>query len=311
MANDPLLRGLFVPIVTPFDSSGAVAVDDLEELAGRYLDSGAAGIVALGTTGESATLESKEKQMVVEACARACEPRLAPLVVGAGSNDTRASIAATRSLGSMPGVVACLSVVPYYVRPSEAGIVEHFKALARASPVPLVVYNIPYRTGRGLGPASILELARTDGVVGLKQATGALDGDTLEILACAPAGFSVLAGDDAFVFPTVLLGGAGAIAASSHVCTEHFVEMIDAGLARRLDEGRVRAEALLPVVRSLFAEPNPSVIKGVLHAQGLIPTPDLRMPMSSASLESVDHALEMIEQAEQALRSPGRSPSSP
>ncbi|MGH9023542.1 MAG: 4-hydroxy-tetrahydrodipicolinate synthase [Acidimicrobiia bacterium] len=311
MANDTLLRGLFVPIVTPFDSSGAVAVDDLEELAGRFLDAGAAGIVALGTTGESATLESKEKQMVVEACARACEPRLAPLVVGAGSNDTRASVAAARSLGSMPGVVACLTVVPYYVRPSEAGIVEHFKVLAEASPVPLVIYNIPYRTGRGLGPASILELARTDGVIGLKQATGALDGDTLELLAAAPARFSVLAGDDAFILPTVLLGGAGAIAASSHVCTEHFVEMIDAALGGRLDEGRARAEALYPVVRSLFAEPNPSVIKGVLHAQGLIPTADLRLPMTAASVQAVDHALELIEQAEQVLRSAPEATSSP
>ena len=116
----------------------------------------------------------------------------------------------------------------------------------------------------------------------MKQAVGALDADTLEILAGAPRDFSVLGGDDPFLFPTVLMGGAGAICAAAHVCTERFVAMIECGLAGKVDDGRAHAEALLPVVQACFAEPNPSVFKGVLHAQGRIPTPDVRLPLVDA-----------------------------
>ena len=113
----------------------------------------------------------------------------------------------------------------------------------------------------------------------MKQAVGALDADTLEILAGAPRDFSVLGGDDPFLFPTVLMGGAGAICAAAHLCTERFVAMIECGLAGKVDDGRAHAEALLPVVQACFAEPNPAVFKGVLHAQGRIPTPDVRLPL--------------------------------
>jgi len=181
------------------------------------------------------------------------------------------------------------------VRPSEAGIVAHYRAFAEASPVPVVLYNIPYRTGRGIGAASILELARTPNIAGIKQAVGGIDADTLEVLANLPEGFSVLGGEDPYLYPTVLLGGTGAIAASAHVCTERFVAMIECGLAGKLDEGRAYEEALLPVVQACFAEPNPSVFKGVLHAQGRIPTPDLRLPLLTASTDSIDRTLAAID----------------
>lgn len=297
MATEVGLRGVYVPLITPFDVAGSVAVDSVEALCHRYLDAGATGVVALGTTGENAALDADERRLVVDTCARVCAQRSAPLIVGAGTNSTAASIAAVQALRGTPALVAVLSVVPYYVRPSEAGIVEHFRAVAAASPAPLVLYNIPYRTGRALGAASLLELARDPGVAGLKQAVGGIDQDTLEVLAGAPEGFAVLGGDDAFLFPTVLMGGRGAIAASAHVCTDRFVAMIECGLAGKVDEGRSHAEALLPVVRSLFAEPNPAVIKGVLHAQGYIPTADLRLPMTPASRPSVDAALEAIASA--------------
>lgn len=297
MTGNTGLRGIYVPLITPFDASGAVAVDVVERLCREYLDAGAAGIVALGTTGEYAALDAAERQSVIDACARVCVEHSAPLIVGAGTNSTKTSIAAVEALRGTPGLVATLTVVPYYVRPSEAGIVEHFRLVANASPVPIVVYNIPYRTGRVLSAASVLELARDPNVAGLKQAVGGIDQDTLEILAGAPEGFSVLGGDDPYLFPTVLMGGQGAIAASAHVCTERFVAMIECGLAGKVDEGRAHAEALLPVVRSLFAEPNPSVIKGVLHAQGRIPTAELRMPMTGAAQTSVDAALAAIEAA--------------
>lgn len=297
MTSELRLRGVYVAIVTPFGAGGEVAQPALEGLVHGYLDAGAAGIVALGTTGESAALDGEEKRAVIETCSRACAERGTQLVVGAGTNNTAASIPALEALSGVPAVVAALTVVPYYVRPTEAGIIEHFRALAKTSPVPLVVYNIPYRTGRALGSASILELARTPNVAGLKQAVGSIDLDTLEVLAGAPEGFAVLGGDDAYLYPTVLMGGSGTIAASANVLTDRFVAMIECGLAGKLEEGRAHAEALLPVVKRLFAEPNPAVIKGVLHAQGRIPTPDLRLPMTAASPGAVEAALAAIEAA--------------
>jgi 4-hydroxy-tetrahydrodipicolinate synthase len=223
-----------------------------------------------------------------------CGDTGAQLIVGAGTNDTRTTIARHEELAGVPGVAASLAVVPYYVRPSEAGIVAHVTAVAERSPVPLVLYNVPYRTGRGLGATSLLELAAHPDVVGLKQAVGGVDADTLRVLAGAPPSFSVLGGDDAFLLPIVLMGGAGAIAAAAHVRTADFVQMIDDGLAGRVEDARTPAQALLPVVLALFAEPNPAVIKGVLHAQGRIPTPDVRMPLSAASKSAVEDALAAI-----------------
>ena len=295
MASQVNLRGVYVAAVTPFGRDGSVALDALEALAHGWLDAGAAGIVALGTTGEAAALETDEKQAVIDVCARVCAERSAQLIVGAGTNNTAASVAAVEALAGTPALVAALSVVPYYVRPSEAGIVEHFKAVAAASPVPLVVYNIPYRTGRALGSASLLELANTPNIAGVKQAVGSIDLDTLEVLAGAPSGFVVLGGDDAYLYPTVLMGGAGTVAASANIATERFVAMIECGLAGKLEEGRAASEALLPLVKRLFAEPNPAVIKGVLHALGKIPTPTLRLPMTAASTAAVDAALAALE----------------
>jgi 4-hydroxy-tetrahydrodipicolinate synthase len=295
MASDLGLRGVYVAAVTPFGRDGEVALEALEALVHGFLDAGAAGIVALGTTGESAALEKEEKQAVIDVCAKACAERSAQLIVGAGTNNTAASVAAVEALRGTPALVAALSVVPYYVRPSEAGIVEHFKAVAAASPVPLVVYNIPYRTGRALGSASLLALAGVPNIAGVKQAVGSIDLDTLEVLAGAPPGFALLGGDDAYLFPTVLMGGAGTIAASANIATERFVAMIECGLASKLEEGRALAEALLPLVKRLFAEPNPAVIKGVLHATGKIPSPSLRLPMTAASTAAVDAALTALE----------------
>jgi 4-hydroxy-tetrahydrodipicolinate synthase len=287
---------VYVAAVTPFGRDGEVALAALETLVHGFLDAGAAGVVALGTTGEAAALAKEEKQAVIDVCASACAERSAQLIVGAGTNNTAASVDAVGALRGTPALAAALSVVPYYVRPSEAGIVEHFKVVAAASPVPLVVYNIPYRTGRALGSASLLELAGVPNIAGVKQAVGSIDLDTLEVLAGAPRdGFAVLGGDDAYLFPTVLMGGAGTIAASANIATDRFVAMIECGLAGKLEEGRTASEALLPLVKRLFAEPNPAVIKGVLHATGKIPSPSLRLPMTAASTAAVDAALTSLE----------------
>jgi len=291
MTGSPALRGVYVPVVTPFDDGGAVDTTALERLATRCLDDGAAGIVALSTTGESTSLDPAEQADVVAACARACAAFGRDLIVGAGTNDTRTTIARHRALADVPGVTASLAVVPYYVRPSEAAIVAHFRAVAAESPVPVVLYNVPYRTGRGLGARALLELAATDNIIGVKQAVGGIDADSLTLLAERPDGFTVLGGDDPYLFPLCVMGAAGAIAASAQISTGRFVAMVDAGVAGRVDSGRMQAEALLPLALSLFAEPSPAVIKGVLHADGSLPTPDVRMPLANASAAAVETAL--------------------
>jgi 4-hydroxy-tetrahydrodipicolinate synthase len=282
---------LLVPVVTPFDQDGRVDEEALERHALEILGAGASGIVAAATTGEATALDDDERAAVISICARVCAAGNAVLVVGAGTYNTRETIARHEELADVPTVRASLAVVPYYVRPSEAAIVAHFQAVAERSPVPLIVYNIPYRTARGLGSAALLELAQTDNVVGVKQAVGGIDADTLQVLTQAPQGFSVLGGDDAFLLPLVLMGGAGAIAASANVATDHYAAMIDAGLAGDVVEGRRIAEALLPLTLALFAEPSPAVIKALLHAEGRIPTPHVRMPLADASPVACEQAL--------------------
>ncbi len=297
MAADLELRGVWIPLITPFAADGSVDTAAVERLAHEYLEAGAAGIVALGTTGEAPALDHDEKQLVIDACSRACVAHGAPLMVGTGTNSTRSTIAATKAIAGTPAVSCALVVVPYYVRPSEAGVVAHMQAVAAESPVPVVVYNVPYRTGRGLSAPSILELARTPNVAGMKQAVGALDADTLEVLRDMPSGFSMLCGDDAYIAPVVLLGGHGAIAAAAHVCTERFVAMVECALHGKIDDCRRHAEALLAVVQAGFAEPNPAVFKAVLHAQGRIATPDVRAPMTNASAAALTRMLAAVQSA--------------
>jgi 4-hydroxy-tetrahydrodipicolinate synthase len=146
---------------------------------------------------------------------------------------------------------------------------------------------------------TMLELASMPNIAGVKQAVNGIDIATLRILAEAPPSFAMLGGDDPYLLPTALIGGAGAICASAHVCTERFVAMIECGLAGKVDEGRAHHEVLLPVVQACFAEPNPAVFKGVLARQGIIPTADVRLPLVNASEGAVDRALEAIAAASQ------------
>jgi 4-hydroxy-tetrahydrodipicolinate synthase len=294
MTAAPDLTGTWAPLVTPFTEDDRVDVDALERLAERLLEEGCTGLVALGTTGEPATLDDAERALVVATCAGVCSRRGRPLIVGAGTNSTRASVAAVQALAGTPALVAALVVVPYYTRPSEAGVVAHLAAVAAASPVPIVVYNIPYRTGRGLGAESLLELAATPGVAGVKQAVGALDRDTLEVLAQRPPTFHVLAGDDAFIAPSVLMGASGAIAAAAHVCTASFVALVEAARCGHLAEVRRLAASLGRVVDAGFAEPNPAVWKAALHARGELATPSVRAPLLAASTASTAALLEAM-----------------
>jgi 4-hydroxy-tetrahydrodipicolinate synthase len=293
MPSSSEFRGVYLPLLTPFATDGSVDLPGLERLAHHYLDAGLAGLVALGTTGEPSTLTSSERRTVVEVCSNVCIQRNAQLIVGPGTNSTAGTVADVQRLADVDGIAAALCLVPYYTRPGQAGIIAHFETVADASPLPVMMYNIPYRTGEALEPDGLLRLAEHPNIVGVKQSVG-LDADTLRILAESPSDFAVLCGEDAYVFPTTLLGGSGAISASAHVCPKRIVDMVTAGMNGRIEEGRAQHDRLLPVIRAAFAEPSPTVFKGILHRQGLIASPAVRLPLVEASTASVDTAMAAI-----------------
>jgi 4-hydroxy-tetrahydrodipicolinate synthase len=288
------LRGLFIPLITPFTADGDLATDALERLAHAVLDAGAAGLVALGTTGEPATLSIAERHAVLDICAGVSRDRGAILIAGAGSNDTASTVRALQDLAVWPEVSAALTVVPYYTRPTEDGVIAHFTRLAADSPVPVLVYNIPYRTGTYLSGQVLRELARIPGIAGIKHAVGSIDQDTLTLMAGLPEGFAVLAGDDAFASPLLALGATGGILASAQLRTGEFAELIAAWRSGQAAQARELGHRLVPLSAALFAEPNPVVIKGVLHAQGKIPSPAVRLPLLPARDDTVQAVLSLL-----------------
>ena len=279
------LTGLYVPLITPFDHYGAVASDALEALAHQVLDAGATGLVALGTTGEPATLTPAERRSVMDVATRVCRERHAPLLAGANTTEDLCALA------EWPEVSAALSVVPPFTRPGEAGVLAYFTRLASGSPVPLVVYDVPHRTGQYLSAGTLRRLAGVPGVAGLKYAPGGINGDTVALLASRPGGLAILGGDDVFISPLLALGADGGILASAHFATAEFVRL--AALWRKGDvtAARTLGGQLSTLSAALFAEPNPTVIKAVLHAQGRIPTPAVRLPLLPAQPGSADTAL--------------------
>jgi 4-hydroxy-tetrahydrodipicolinate synthase len=288
------LAGLFVPLITPFNPEGDLAEGALERLAHRVLDDGATGIVALGTTGEAASLTASEKSQVLAICSRVCRERAAPLIVGAGTNDTARSAAEIAALAEYRDIRAALVVVPFYNRPGEAGVIEHFRTLAGAAAVPLIIYNIPYRTGQQVSWRAMARLAETPGVAGVKHAAGSIDQDTIAMMAGRPPGFSVLGGDDPLLSPLLALGADGGITASAHVSTAEFARLISLWRDGKADDARELGHRLAPLSKALFAEPNPVVIKSVLHRMGQIPSPSVRLPLVPASVESTEDALRAV-----------------
>ncbi|AWS45011.1 dihydrodipicolinate synthase family protein [Streptosporangium sp. 'caverna'] len=288
------LRGVHIPLITPFAENGELAVEALEGLAHAVLDEGAAGLVALGTTAEVAMLSEKERQAVLETCARVCRERNAPLMVGAGSADTRSTAEALDALKAWPEVTAALVTVPSFVRPSEAGVLAHFTALAERTPVPLVIYNIPYRTGQSVGVATLRRLGELPMVTGVKHAVGGVDLDTVMLLADLPADFAVLAGDDPYFSALLALGASGGILASAHLHTARFVELEQAWRSGDAERARALGHSLSALSASVFTEPNPTVLKGVLHAQGRIPTASVRLPLVPAGSTSIKGVLKLL-----------------
>jgi 4-hydroxy-tetrahydrodipicolinate synthase len=214
-----------------------------------------------------------------------------PLLVGVGGSSTAATVA---EVSALPPSVAAMVVIPPYTRPGEAGVLAHFRAVAAAATGPVLAYHVPYRTGQALTTAALLELAAIPNVTGIKLADGAISADTVAFLAAAPPDFTILGGDDAVISPLLALGARGGILASAHVATADFAALHAAWRDGDVATARALGARLAGLSAALFAEPNPAVVKAVLHAQGRIPTPAVRMPLLPATTAARDRALSLL-----------------
>lgn len=270
-----IFSGIWVPVVTPF-ADGAVDHAALRSLVRLYAEAGVAGLVALGTTGEPAALEAAEQDAVLATIL--AEAGALPVLVGVSGNHVASVQARIAELNEIP-VAGLLISAPYYIRPSQAGLIEYFTTLADFSRKPVVLYDIPYRTGVRLELETLLTLAAHPRIQAVKDCAGALDTTLALIL---DGRLQVLAGDDINLYNTLCMGGTGAIAASAHVHPERFVSLYCALREGRLDEGRRIFHTLVPLIQALCAEPNPGPVKAALAAQGMIGN-ELRAPMTRAS----------------------------
>ena len=270
--------GLWVPLITPF-KDGAVDYASYERLIDHYLAFGVDGLFPLGTTGESPTLDDSEIDQIVErTIARAGK---VPVLVGVGGNATRKVTKELKRLERhrFAGIV---SVCPYYNRPSQDGLIAHFKTIAAETDRDVLIYNIPYRTAVNLSNDSLLELAEVPNIVGAKDSSGSI-AQSLDLLQRKPADFSVLTGEDALHFTMMANGAEGGILAASHLMTQGFVDVTRAFQRRDLAAARTAWAPLAAFVPLLFAEANPMPIKYCLWRQGLIASPECRLPLTKIS----------------------------
>jgi 4-hydroxy-tetrahydrodipicolinate synthase len=273
------LSGLWLPLVTPF-KDGAVDFESYERLIDHYIGKGVDGLFPLGTTGESPTLDEAEIDELVDRTVARTAGRV-PVFVGVGGNATHKVAKTLRRLEcfAFEGIV---SVCPYYNRPSQDGLLAHFRAVAAATDRDVAIYNIPYRTAVNLSNDSLLELAEVPNIVGVKDSSGSL-AQSLELLARRPKDFAVLTGEDALYFTTLANGGDGGILAASHLMTERFVEVGRRFAANDVAGARAAWAPLAAFVPLLFAEANPMPIKYCLWRQGLIASPECRLPLTKIS----------------------------
>lgn len=278
-----MITGLWLPIITPFKDN-AVDFKSYERLIEHYLALGVDALFPLGTTGESPTLDEAEIDELVERTVAAVAGRV-PVFVGVGGNATAKVEKALKRLErhAFEGIV---SVCPYYNRPSQDGLLAHFRAIAAATDRDVLIYNIPYRTAVNLSNDSLLELAEVKNIIGVKDSSGSL-AQSLELLvrkpANVPGGFSVLTGEDALYFTMMANGAEGGILAASHVMTERFVEVGRRFAGNDVAGARAAWAPLAPMVPLLFAEANPMPIKYLLWRQGLIASPECRLPLTRIS----------------------------
>ena len=270
-----MLSGSLVALVTPMTPSGAVDWQALDGLIAWHLDSGTNGIVPMGTTGESATLATEEHLEVIERTIAVVAGQV-PVVAGTGSNATSEAIHQTRE-AEKAGADACLLVTPYYNRPTQEGLYQHFKAVAAACSLPLVLYNVPPRTACDLAPETVARLAPIDNIIGIKEASGDVR-RAAQLRAQCGADFIVLSGEDAQTLGMMRLGAVGTISVTANVLPRQMAEFCGAWLAGRPDDAQALDDLLQPVHAAMFVETSPSPVKWALYAMGRIDR-GIRLPL--------------------------------
>lgn len=275
--NVEWMRGCATALVTPFGTDGSVDVESLRALVRRQIDEGVRLLVPCGTTGESVTMSEAERESVIRATIEEAKGR-AHVIAGTGSNNTAHAIEQSREAASW-GTDAVLVVAPYYNKPTQEGLYQHFKAVAEAVPeTPVVLYNVPGRTSSNISAETTLRLARDcANVVAVKEASGNL-AQIMEILRGRPSGFLVLSGDDAMTFAMIALGADGLVSVASNEAPRLMSEMVDAALAGRIEEARAAHFRLLPLMDVNFIESSPGPVKAAMTLMGLLEE-NLRLPL--------------------------------
>ena len=272
--------GTGVALITPFKSDLSVDVEALQNLVEDQIANGIDYLVVLGTTAESTTLNNEEKQLVINTIVEANKKRL-PLVLGIGGNNTAALVEELKST-DLTAFDAVLSVSPYYNKPTQEGIFQHYKALAAVSPKPLIIYNVPGRTSSNILPATVQRLAKeVPNIIGIKEAAGDMV-QAMKLISLVPKEFLVISGDDMITLPMVLAGGHGVISVIAQGFPEEFSNMVRLGLEGKVKEAYKLHYKVAPSIDMIFAEGNPAGIKSLLNSKNMVESV-LRLPLVPAS----------------------------
>jgi len=277
-----MFSGSMVAIVTPFKDNGA-KVDEkrLKELVVFHIKNGTSAIVPCGTTGESATLSIKEHEEVIDIVIDTAKGKL-PVIAGTGSNSTAEAIELTTH-AKRAGANAVLLITPYYNKPSQEGICQHFKAISDAVDIPIIAYNIASRTGTNITPQTMARLSGIKNVIGVKEASGNIN-QMSEIRRLCGEGFGLISGDDSLTLPIMAIGGSGVISVVANIVPKDVSDMVKAFNEGEIDKARNIHYKLLPLVKAMFIETNPIPVKAAMGMMGMI-TPTLRLPMCAISDE--------------------------
>lgn len=277
-------------MVTPFDQNGEVDFPATENLINYLIANGTDGLVVSGTTGESPTITEEEKVELFKFAVKVVNGRI-PVIAGTGSYNTKASIALTKK-AEAAGVDAVMLVTPYYNKPSQEGMYEHFKAIAESTKLPVILYNIPGRSVVNLSVDTVVRLAEIPNIVAIKEASGNLDA-MAQIIEKTPDTFSLYSGDDGLTIPALAIGATGVISVASHVIGNEMQEMIKKFLLGNVQEAAKEHRRLLPLMKALFTAPNPVPVKAALNLKG-VPVGGVRLPMvplNDSQLETLKQVL--------------------
>ncbi|MET4160597.1 4-hydroxy-tetrahydrodipicolinate synthase [Marinobacterium sp. MBR-111] len=274
-----MIRGSIVALVTPMTANGDIDWPALDKIVDFHLDKGTDAIVAVGTTGESPTLDYDEHLDVIRAIINRVGGRI-PVIAGTGANSTQEAIELTER-AAKAGADACLLVTPYYNKPTQEGLYQHFKAIAEAVDIPQILYNVPGRTACDMLPDTVLRLSQIDNIVGIKEATGDLD-RARELINKVPTDFAVYSGDDATAIELILMGGQGNISVTANVAPTEMAELCRFGLQGDTEAARELQAKLMPLHKNLFVEANPIPVKWAMTEMKLIDS-GIRLPLTILS----------------------------